>query len=105
MTHPTDEMAAGLVDGTISKEEREQVLNHLDQCEECRAVFAESLKFLQQEERTGILEELPGGANKFRPAKVIPIAASVLIMIASAFFIWQQVSNTPVIAKKGKERE
>ncbi|MCP5045968.1 MAG: zf-HC2 domain-containing protein [bacterium] len=99
MAHIDDEMIARLIDGTISKEEREQVLDHLDQCGECRTVYAESLEFLRQEISypEPVLIELPGRVDMLRPAKYAAIAASVLILVASAFFIWKSIHNTRII--------
>lgn len=50
MVHLEDEEIARLIDGSVSKKERELYLNHLSRCDSCLTVYNESLAFIQQEE-------------------------------------------------------
>lgn len=51
MKHLEDEDIARMIDGTISKKERETFLKHLSECDTCLSVYSETLKFIEDEEK------------------------------------------------------
>lgn len=86
--HPTDEDIARLVDNKVTPGEREEILGHIDDCEECAAVFRNVLKFLEigeeQEERR-FLVKIFHGKNVW-----LPIAAGILLFaIFSVFLLYK----------------
>lgn len=105
MRHLEDEDIAGIIDKTISKKERETFLKHLSQCEMCRSIYSETLKFIEGEEKEKEKEKekvtVPFGekikitASRFGraietliPKKVlVPAAALILILIITPFFL------------------
>lgn len=50
MVHLEDEDIARLIDGSVSRKERERFLKHLSECDSCLSVYNESLTFMEQEE-------------------------------------------------------
>ncbi len=96
MRHLEDEDIAGIIDKTISKKERETFLKHLSQCEMCRSIYSETLKFIEGEEKEKVTvkvtvpfgEKIKITASRFGraietliPKKVLVPAAAALIFI------------------------
>jgi hypothetical protein len=83
--HPTDEDIARLIDNKVTPAEREEILGHIDDCEECSAVFRNVLKFREieeeQEERR-FLVKIFQGKNVW-----LPIAAGILLFAILTVFL------------------
>lgn len=82
--HPRPEMLAAFVDGRLSGKEREAMIAHLDACPDCYEVFAETVRFLQDEEPRG--EVVPIGREGGRPRFLRPLywtaAAIAAVLLA-----------------------
>ncbi|NIM10423.1 MAG: hypothetical protein GTO45_00400 [Candidatus Aminicenantes bacterium] len=52
MKHLGDEDIARMIEGTISKKEREHFLKHLSECNSCFNVYTETLKFVEKEKKS-----------------------------------------------------
>lgn len=94
MKHLEDEDIAGLIDGTVTKKERETFLKHLSECETCLSVYSETLKFIEEEEKEKEMEKFPfiekiktliqrfwQATGTFIPKKVLVPVAAVLIFL------------------------
>jgi hypothetical protein len=51
MKHLEDEDIGRMIEGTISKRERENFLKHLSECSTCFDVYADTLKFMEKERK------------------------------------------------------
>ena len=124
MRHLEDEDIARLIDGTISKKEREDFLKHLSECETCLSVYSETLMFLEKEKkRKTIWELLPNPketADRFGNAigtmfpkkRLIPALAVLIIILLMVPFVLNEfhkrrIKNAQVefIAKSVEEME
>ncbi len=103
MTHIKDETIAALIDGTISHEKREHVINHLEQCNQCRTIYAESLEFLEQMDAGREMIALPLKENKIYrifTGHKIPAAASLLILLFTSYLIVNQLNRKELVHKQ-----
>ena len=83
--HPTDEDIARLIDNKVTPGEREEILEHIDDCEECAAVFRNVLKFFEiSEERKErrFLVKIFHGKNVW-----LPLAAGILLFALLFVFL------------------
>jgi hypothetical protein len=83
--HPTDEDIARLIDNKVTPAEREEILDHIDECVECAAVFRNVLKFREIEEECEnrrFLVKIFQGKNAW-----LPIAAGILLFALLAVFL------------------
>ena len=97
MKHLEDEDIAGMIDGTVSKKERETFLKHLSECETCLSVYSETLKFIEEEEKkVPFIEKIRIAVQRFWQTMetilskkvLIPAAAAlILILIITPFFL------------------
>ncbi len=82
--HPPSETLAAFVDGSLARAERRAVVEHLDACPDCYEVFAETVRFLQEEEPRG--EVVPIGREVDRPRFLRPLywtaAAIAAVLLA-----------------------
>lgn len=82
--HPPAETLAAFVDGRLARAERRAVIEHLDACPDCYEVFAETARFLQDEEPRG--EVVPIGRESDRPRFLRPLywtaAAIAAVLLA-----------------------
>jgi hypothetical protein len=58
MKHLEDEDIGKMIEGTISKKERENFLKHLSECSTCFEVYTDTLKFTMKERKPKIKERL-----------------------------------------------
>ncbi|HLP61595.1 MAG TPA: hypothetical protein VK186_22330 [Candidatus Deferrimicrobium sp.] len=90
MEHLEDEDIARMIDGKISKRERECFLEHLSGCDMCLTIYNESLKFVEQENKKKFFLKMPNlgeiGDRFWQPFKsifankrLIPVYAVLLI--------------------------
>jgi len=102
MRHLEDEDIARLIDGTISKKERESFLKHLSECETCLSVYSETLKFIEEDEKKiPFIEKIKIPAQRFWmtietiiPKKVlIPAAAALIIILLMVPFILNELQQ------------
>ncbi|MCP5105957.1 MAG: zf-HC2 domain-containing protein [bacterium] len=95
MRHLDDENIAGMIDGTINKNEREEFTRHLAECKECFSIYTETLKFIEEEEKQKMPVTLPrpgklaeGFRQKliswFPPRILIPVAVAAVLIFAVA---------------------
>ena len=89
MRHLDDEQIAGLIDGTITKKERETFLKHLSGCEECLTVYSETLKFMEEEkgEKVPFGETLKMTFRRFWDSMNTLVPEAVWIRTAAAVVI------------------
>jgi hypothetical protein len=59
MKHLEDEDIGRMIEGTISKGEREDFLNHLAKCSTCFEVYTDTLKFVEKERKRPTILKLP----------------------------------------------
>ena len=59
MKHLEDEDIARMIEGKISKKERENFLKHLSQCETCLTLYSETLKFVEEDKKEKNLLRFP----------------------------------------------
>lgn len=79
--HPSNMEIARLIDDKVTPDEREKILNHIDECDECFEVYGEILRFNEIETA--------------RKRKVwIPAAAAVLLCAILFPFLWQKFRQT-----------
>ncbi|MGB5163537.1 MAG: hypothetical protein WBQ27_20690 [Thermoanaerobaculia bacterium] len=83
MECPEIEQLAALLDARLGGKEREQVVEHLNQCEACYEIFAETLRFKQEETESGRLIEHPATRRRFTWAAASMAAAAVLALIVA----------------------
>ena len=89
--HLSDDTIAKLIEGAISKEEREAHLAHISECSECFEVYTESLKSLKNKEHEKSQKRLFIVIT--RKKRFIPLLVAALLLI-SLPFIWKSI-NTP----------
>ncbi len=81
---PSDEELAAYIDGNLGKAESQRITEHLADCEECYAVYAETLQFqLESEERQWL-----------RPAW-LAAAAALLLMTLGGWYAFQNALLGP----------
>lgn len=81
--HPSDMEIARLIDDKVDPDEREKILNHIDECDDCFEVYSEVLKFNEIE--------------IVRKRKMLIPAAAVVLLCALLFpFLWQKFRQTAV---------
>ncbi len=106
MRHLEDEDIARLIDGTISKKERESFLKHLSECETCLSVYSETLEFIEEDEKKiPFTEKIKIPAQRFWqtietiiPKKVlIPVAAVLIIILLMAPFVLNELHQRRII--------
>jgi hypothetical protein len=91
--HPKDEDIARLIDNKVTPAEREEILDHIDECDECAAVFRNVLKFREieeeREQRKSLVKIFPG-KNAW-----LPIAAGILLFaILTVFLLYKSPKET-----------
>lgn len=59
MKHLEDEDIGRMIEGTISKKERENFLKHLSECNTCFEVYTDTLKFEEKERKRPAILKLP----------------------------------------------
>jgi hypothetical protein len=105
LTHPEDEDIARFIDGNVNKHEREEFLKHFSECDACLKAYAETLKFVEEEEA----EKKEKGKYLLRFPKVLPgkfgsifggfswkpVAAAVSAVLLVIFLL------VPLVRKKG----
>lgn len=106
MTHLKEEDMARMISGNVGKKERKKFLEHLSRCESCHKVFTETLRFIDEEERSEEFLKLPGYAkrvvSRFRQAIDAmfkhPVLASsltvVIILLLIVPFLLTSSNNT-----------
>jgi hypothetical protein len=99
MKHLEDEDIGRLIDGNIDKNEREIFLNHLSICNQCAAIYSETLKFIEEEKKIGSKFKIPGfeitwvtrflhSFGEFFAGKRLQISFAVsLLILLSLFFL------------------
>ena len=83
--HPSDEDIAGLIDNKVTPAEREKILAHIDDCEECAAVFRNVLKFFEigeERKERRFLVKIFHGKNVW-----LPLAAGILLFALLFVFL------------------
>lgn len=80
-TCPDPEVLAAFIDGRLSAQERRQVVEHLDRCEECYEVVAETARF-QGEEVPGARVVTPPSERWGRRQRWIWAAAAAAVVVA-----------------------
>lgn len=79
---PIEEIAA-LLDGRLEGHEREQVVEHIGQCEACYEVFTETLRFQEEEAEKGKVIEHPAARRRFVWSAASAVAAAALALIVA----------------------
>ena len=105
--HLEEEDIARFVDGNVNKNEREEFLKHFSECDACFKAYAETLKFVEEEEAKKKENYILGfpkvlkikfgqifGTFSWRPA-----AAVVLVVLVIVFLL------VPLVRKKGPDHE
>jgi hypothetical protein len=98
MTHLEDEDIARMIEGKISKKERETFLRHLSECSACFNVYTETLKFVEGEKQGKVpgIEKIKAALQRFRLAagtifpnkRLVPaFAVSITIVLVGIFVI------------------
>lgn len=108
MKHLEDEDIARMIDGTISKQERERFLEHLSGCNSCLSVYSESLKFVEEEKKSKVMLKLPQvgevvdgwrrqARTIFAGKRLIPVYAVLLIVIVLLPFLLKENAQVKYI--------
>jgi len=105
--HLEDEDIARFVDGHVAKNEREEFLKHFSECDACLKAYAETLKFVEEEEagkKEKYIPRFPKVLNiRFRSIFGVfswkPAAAAVLVVLMVIFLL------LPLVRKKGPDHE
>jgi putative zinc finger protein len=96
---PSDEELAAYIDGTLEKEESQRITEHLADCEECYAVYAETLQFqLESEAAEGkdkVVVPFPS-PKRWQPSYVwLPAAAALLLVTLGGWYAFQNALLGP----------
>lgn len=116
MKHLEDEDIARMIDGTISKKERERFLEHLSGCNSCLSVYSETLKFIEDEKKSKVKLKLPqvgtvvdGWLRQvsliFAGKRLIPVYAVLLIVIVLLPFLLKENAQVHYIEECVTEME
>jgi hypothetical protein len=108
MEHLEDEDIARMIDGTISKQERERFLEHLSGCDSCFSVYSESLKFIEEEKKSKFMLKFPQVGEVihgwlkpvrtvFAGRRLIPVYAVLLIVIVLLPFLLKENAQVKYI--------
>jgi len=97
MKHLEDEDIARMIEGTISKKERENFLKHFSECETCLSVYSETFKFIEEEKKGKFILKFPNlkeTVRRFGQAmddiftiKRLALAAAALVIIVLMGFV------------------
>lgn len=92
--HPTEEILAAMVDGRLTGKERREVVEHLDACPDCYEVFAETVRFQEEDAPRGRVVPAAGrwGTRRYRIAAAAAAAAALVVAIALAT-LWVDVDE------------
>src|SRR5262245_46316626 len=95
---PSDEELAAYIDGTLGKTESQRITEHLADCEECYAVYVETLQFQLEsegdEDKGTIIPFPPREPWRPRPAW-LAAAAALLLMVLGAWYSFQKALLGP----------
>jgi len=116
MKHLEDEDIARMIDGTISKRERERFLDHLSGCDSCLSVYSESLKFIEEEKKNRVMLKLPRvGAviegwrrqarTFFAGNRLMPVYAVLLIVVVLLPFLLKENAQVKYLEESVAELE
>ncbi|MCX6580176.1 MAG: zf-HC2 domain-containing protein [Candidatus Aminicenantes bacterium] len=116
MKHLEDEDIARMIDGTISKRERERFLVHLSGCNSCLSVYSESLKFIEEENKNRVMLKLPrvgavidGWRRQARTFfvgnRLMPVYAVLLIVVVLLPFLLKENAQVHYIEECVTEME
>jgi hypothetical protein len=108
MKHLEDEDIARMIDGKISKQERERFLEHLSGCDSCLTVYNESLKFVEQGGKKKVFLKMPNLGciadrfwlpvkSIFSSKRLIPVYAVLLIVIVLLPFLLKENAQVKYI--------
>lgn len=86
MRHIDDNDISRMIDGNVSRRERESFQKHLAQCDECLTVYSESLKFRDAGDDEGIALKR---TTLFSMEKLVAASIVVLAVLLGLFFLFQ----------------
>lgn len=108
--HPEVEQIAAFLDGRLEGDEREHVVAHLADCEDCYEIFSETARFLREEEAADAVAPEPAvempppalsegagrvlrpGQGRWRRAALLP-AAVLAAAAALALVVWSPAAR------------
>jgi hypothetical protein len=93
---PGSEVLAAFLDGRLSGEERRRVVEHLDACEDCYAVFSEAVRFQGEEEPRGRVVR----SERFGTRRWVwtSVAAAAVLLVLVAVPLLRMSPQRPVVA-------
>jgi hypothetical protein len=106
MRHLEDEDIARMIEGTVSKTERETFLRHLSECSACFNVYTETLKFVEGEKQKKVpwIEKIKPALQRFRLTvgtiftnkRLIPAFVSSIIIVLIAIFVMNHLLHREI---------
>ena len=107
MKHLEDEDIARMIEGKISKSDRETFLQHLSECSTCFNVYTETLKFVEEEKKSKFiltfpsLEKLKTAVQRFRQKFfLVPALSSLIIILLILSFLLVRLPDNEIIKAK-----
>jgi hypothetical protein len=94
---PSDEELAAYIDGTLGKAESRRITEHLADCEECYAVYAETLQFQLESEPEEEEKVVPFPKERWQPhpAWLAAAAAALLLVVLGGWHVFQRALFGP----------
>jgi hypothetical protein len=104
MKHIEIEDIGRLIDGSVSKREKKQFLEHMSECKTCLTLYNETLKFMGEDQKSRSLLKLPTFEEItnyikhifeaiFTVRKYRWAAATLIIIVVMAAFLWHTSSS------------
>ncbi|HYI11861.1 MAG TPA: CHAT domain-containing protein [Thermoanaerobaculia bacterium] len=96
--HPTEEILAAFIEGSLARPEIAEVLSHMRDCPECRTSVARTADFYDQERRRGVLEEeeTPATRRTGISRRWWLLAAAIVIAVVAVWRLVPPGRNNPM---------
>ena len=118
MKHLEDEDIGKMIEGTVSKNERENFLKHLSECDSCLTVYTETYKFVEEERKPKINERIIKLIEKLanhpfwqyirtqfktRRPRLVPTFAVLIIILLIVPFVLKEHHDRSILYDKIKQ--
>lgn len=101
---PTIEALAAVADGRAAHEQRDEVLRHVKQCEDCYEILVDTVKLTGSESAQPALESIPRVGPRWHRYAGLALAAAILLAVVipmSAPILWppRPASSSEAVAR------